>query len=128
MKEIKRILKMVKPYWKGVVLALFCMVVQYSLSLLAPYYNKWIIDDIITDGKYHLVALVMSTYFLLNLVAWCFKGYGDYNLERAAQSVTNDCRESMLAHLFELPYSYFDKMRTGELMSIDIMIIRDATK
>lgn len=111
-----------KHRWR-LALGLSLMLVSRVVGLVLPASTKYVIDEVIGKGRgdqLQLVALVAlgatlvqaSTQFALSQV-----------LGVAAQRAITEMRKRVHAHIERLPVSYFDSMKTGQLIS---RIMQDA--
>ena len=114
---IKRLAGMLKPYRKVVAVALFLQLLVILSRMLTPFITRDIVNDVIPTRD--LVKLGPLCVELLALVA--MRGISTYvrslMLERVSQNVTYDLRTGLYKHLQELPYSFYDHHRIGEIMS-----------
>ena len=112
-----RLLRYLRPYVPQTIMAVACMLLATSASLYVP----WIVRDVI-DG-----VLVNKDILLLNaitagiVVVFALRGffvYGqNYLMAYVSQKVVIDLRESLFRHFQRLSVSYFDRSRTGKVLS-----------
>ena len=112
-----RLLKYLRPYIPKTIMAVICMLLATSASLYVP----WIVRDVI-DG-----VLVNKDILLLNaitagiVVVFALRGffvYGQtYLMSYVSQKVVIDLREALFRHFQRLSVSYFDRSRTGKVLS-----------
>ncbi|MBP2665920.1 MAG: lipid exporter, fused ATPase and inner rane subunit MsbA [Firmicutes bacterium] len=112
-----RLLRYLKPYIPQTAMAVTCMLLATSASLYVP----WIVRDII-DG-----VLVSKNMVLLNaitigiVVVFALRGffvYGQtYLMSYISQKVVIDLREALFRQFQKLSVSYFDRSRTGQVLS-----------
>ncbi|MEM9292957.1 MAG: ABC transporter ATP-binding protein [Acidobacteriota bacterium] len=110
--------------WRGrLVIGLVLLVIGRIAGLVTPASAKWIIDDVIGNGRLDLlwpiataaaIAAVLSagTGFALSIL-----------LGVAAQRAINDLRLKVQAHVARLPVRYFEEHKTGELIT---RVVNDA--
>ena len=112
-----RLLRYLRPYIPQTVMAVACMLLATSASLYVP----WIVRDVI-DG-----VLVNKDILLLNaitagiIVVFALRGffvYGqNYLMAYVSQKIVIDLRETLFRHFQRLSVSYFDRSRTGKVLS-----------
>ena len=112
-----RLLRYLRPYVPQTLMAVACMLLATSASLYVP----WIVRDVI-DG-----VLVNKDVLLLNaitagiLVVFALRGffvYGQtYLMSYVSQKVVIDLREALFRHFQRLSVAYFDRSRTGKVLS-----------
>ncbi len=98
-------------------LGLSCAVASNLLALLTPWVLKYAVDDLtagVTRGKlmrYSLAVLAISA------TAGVFRFAMRRLMIGASRIVEYDIRSDFFAHLQRFPREYFDRARTGDLMS-----------
>ena len=114
---IKRLAGMLKPYRKVVAAALGLQLLVILSRMLTPFITRDIVNDVIPTQN--LVKLGPLCVELLALVI--MRAVSTYvrslMLERVSQNVTYDMRTGLYRHLQELPYTFYDHHRIGEIMS-----------
>ena len=117
-RNLRRALAYLKPYWYFEVLALLCATVTSFLALVSPWLNKLLVDDVIIDrdvGMLKIVCLLLLGSTILSAVFSTLRGYlFTYIGERAVI----DMRHGLFGHLQRLSLSFFNREKTGKLMSI----------
>lgn len=102
--------------WR-LLLGLTLMLVSRGLSLVLPASTKFVIDEVIGKGKQELlwqVAMVaLGATMIQALAAFALAQV----LGVAAQRAITEMRKRVHAHIERLPVSYFDSMKTGQLIS-----------
>ena len=124
-----RLLRYLKPYISKTVMAVGCMILATSASLYVP----WIVRDII-DG-----VLVNKDVFLLNaitagiVVVFALRGFfvyaQTYLMAFISQRVVIDLREALFRQFQRLSIAYFDRSRTGKVLSYmtnDVGVLQNA--
>ncbi|MFN8815072.1 MAG: ABC transporter ATP-binding protein, partial [Acidobacteriota bacterium] len=99
------------------------MLISRSLSLVLPASTKFLIDEVIGKSRQELLWLVA----LAALVATMLQAVTAFALSQilgvAAQRAITEMRKRVHEHIERLPVSYFDAMKTGQLIS---RIMQDA--
>ena len=128
------VLEMLRPYRGWLVIVFLAMLVEIAMSLAAPWPLKLVLDDAL--GSHHLpawldwahdygigrhtlgVALFAGIATLVIAVIGAIATYIDnYYSTSVGQWVANDLRIRIYAHLHRLSLRYYDKAKTGALMS-----------
>jgi subfamily B ATP-binding cassette protein MsbA len=128
------VLELLRPYRGWLVIVFIAMLVEIAMSLAAPWPLKLVLDDAL--GTHHLpawldwahdwgigrhtlgVALFAGIATLLIAVLGAIATYIDnYYTTSVGQWVANDLRIRIYAHLHRLSLHYYDKAKTGALMS-----------
>jgi ATP-binding cassette subfamily B protein len=113
----RRLLPFVLRYRRAFLTGLACVVVTTAIQLLSPWVLKYAIDDLntgITRGK-------LATYALLLVGIACAGGVFRFLMRRiligASRDIEYDLRNAFFARLQQMPLSYYQARRTGDLMS-----------
>ena len=117
MKIIKRFLPYIFEYKGKIALAIVGMIFAAIGTSASAYLVKPILDDIFINKDAAMLKilppLVILMYFL--------KGFGKfiqvYYTEYVGQDIIRRIRQEMLASILSMPYSYFVKQPSGELIS-----------
>src|SRR5512136_612398 len=113
----RRLLLLVKPYWKKLVVAMVCMIFVSLLTAGEALLVKNVVDDVFITKDTKLLLLIPIAVILLFLI----KGILDYGqaylMNFAGLRVVADIREKLYNHLQDLSLSFFTKTPTGILIS-----------
>ena len=127
MRIFRRILSYLRPYRGRLAVAYVGLFAALALQLAAPAVLARAIDHGIVDGdERHLVSAAMLLV-VLALLQGGFTFLRVYLFSAVAEQVGFDLRQELYAHLQRLPFSYFDRSQTGQLMSratIDLQSVR----
>jgi ATP-binding cassette, subfamily B, multidrug efflux pump len=116
MKQVFKLLRFVRPYWRECVLSLVLLVIVVVLDLAIPRLVQRIIDQGILAGdmqqvwKTFLLMLAISTANTIFAI-----GNNNYSI-RAGEGVARDLRESLFLKIQSFSYGNLDRMKTGQLM------------
>lgn len=121
MKELKALMRFVKPYRWLVVLATFSMVMVTVMNMVGPWMIRNLIKTV-TDGingkssirEINFLALAAITVYILRAVA---QFGSDYVSHYAAWNILKEIRQYLYDHLQKLSLRYFHDKQTGDLMS-----------
>lgn len=110
-----------KAYYLGdrkwIALATFFLLTSTALSMVYPVLFRYLVDDVIGPGKYGLVprvalmALVAAA--LRSLFYFLFAHFGG----RVSNRIAYRLRNALYTKLQKLSFSFYDKAKTGDLMS-----------
>jgi subfamily B ATP-binding cassette protein MsbA len=93
------------------------MLIASLLDLPAPLITMYIIDDILVDKNINLLSLLCGALFII-ICLRLFSGFIQrFILETIRQRVVLDVQINLFKHIHQLPHSFFEKYRTGYLMS-----------
>lgn len=114
---LRRLLPYLGRSRRPILLGLTCAVFSNLFTLLTPWVLKFAVDDLtagVTRGK-------LGKYAVALLAISACGGVFRYAMRRliigASRKVEYDLRSDFFAHLQRFPREYFDRARTGDLMS-----------
>ncbi len=117
MNDYLRLLQYVKPYWRRGLAAALCMIVAAVTTLLVPWIIRDIVDDVLTAKNMMALNLIAVAILLIFFVRGVFTFGHSYLMSYIGNRVIIDIRMRVYAHLQRLSLSYFDRRKTGSLMS-----------
>ncbi|MBE3068110.1 MAG: ABC transporter ATP-binding protein, partial [Chloroflexi bacterium] len=116
MKQVFKLLRFVKPYWKKSLLSLALLVVVVLLDLAIPRLVQRIIDQGITPQN---MKVVTSTFLLMlgiSILDTLFAiGNNNYSVQ-VGESVARDLREALFLKIQSFSFGNLDHLKTGQLM------------
>ncbi|WP_292599154.1 ABC transporter ATP-binding protein [Mesotoga sp. UBA6090] len=117
-KTVRRfVFKLFKVYWKRELLAAVLVGVMVALAVVFPLLIRLLIDVVIPSGNMDLLV----KYVLLVVGLWfgslIFTYFGEVVFETTALMAKSDLRKQLLEKMFVLPFDFFHKNKTGELVS-----------
>src|SRR6266545_4649656 len=117
MSPARRLLGYLFRYRRAFVLGFLCVVATTAISLTSPWILKYAIDDLsagVTLAKVRLYALALLA---LAASGGVFRFLMRRIIISASRDVEYDLRNDFFAHLQRLDLAYFQRHRTGDLMS-----------
>lgn len=112
-----RLLKYTKPYIWRLTLAIICTMLAATGNLYIPWIVKDMIDQVLTErdeGMLNLIALGIVTIYFARGVFF----YGQsYLMAYVGQRVVVDIRTEVYKKLNKLSLSFYDRNKTGTIMS-----------
>jgi subfamily B ATP-binding cassette protein MsbA len=113
----RRLLKLVKPHWHRLAIAMVCMVGVAICTAALPYLVQPVLDDIFIKKKAELLKFLSIVVFLVFTIKALTEWGHAYLMSYVGQRIVADLRQQLYDHLQRLPLSFFDRMPTGLLMS-----------
>ncbi len=117
---IRRFITYYKPYKGWFFLDMAVATLSSVLSILAPYFVRKILaiiqgpgSGIVTEVTVFYLSIVLSLYILDAVCNYIRIKWGHY----LGVWIENDMRLDLFHHLQKLSFSYFDKTKTGDIMS-----------
>jgi subfamily B ATP-binding cassette protein MsbA len=98
-------------------LGLFLMLLSRGLSLVLPASTKYVIDEVIAKNRGDMLWKVAVVALAATVVQAISAFAVSQVLGVAAQRAITEMRKRVHAHIERLPVSYFDSMKTGQLIS-----------
>ena len=127
MKAFQTLLPYFRPYRKGLIVGLVLVVVGNFFTILGP----WLIRQAIDSLAIELSTSVVLRYSLLIVGAALVAGVARYGMRELLNGISRrietDLRDDLFAHLLRLPPEFYDRWRTGDLMSRatnDVLAVR----
>lgn len=115
LRQMKRILKYVKPYRGQLALALFLMLSSSALTMLFPIFISEIMDNYIPAGNIRAITVITLISLVIVLYACICIRFKIRITSRVGQSVVHKLRSDIFCHLQELPFSYYDERPHGKI-------------
>ncbi|GAA0180606.1 ABC transporter ATP-binding protein [Clostridium sediminicola] len=114
---MKRLIKYITKYPIRIVIPTVTMVIAMIADMFNPYISKVIVDKVIEKKEYDLLAVLLLSILGITIIRAVFGYVKEYVADDLASKVSEDLKRDLYNHIQSLPYSYFDGMNTGELMS-----------
>ena len=113
----KRLLSYLKPYKKLLMLSVFFMILVSLSNLVVPWIIKDVIDRVLENKDlgmlYIIIVVILVTFFIRALTTFGHR----YLMGYIGQAVIMDIRNALYHHLQRLSIAYYDRRRTGDIMS-----------
>jgi ABC-type multidrug transport system fused ATPase/permease subunit len=114
---LKRLLAYLNKYWHFVLLALLALLINRVLTLAIPEITQRAIDIAIVQKRINLLAILALSIVGVTILTALFQFVQEYILQYASQKAIYDIRNTMYDHLQRLPFSFYDKSQTGQLIA-----------
>lgn len=114
---IKKFISYYKPYRKLFILDLLVATIATICSLIYPMMTRVLINETIPNKEVKVIGIFAVVLMLLYLIKAGCCYFMQYFGHLVGVGMQADMRRDMFNHLEELPNSYFDNNRTGDLMS-----------
>ena len=117
MSVILRIFSYLRPYWRRVIVIYLALFVGLGIQLTIPLVLARAIDDGIADSNRGFLLRAALLIVGLTLIQGIFTFIRSYLVQALSEQVGFDLRNQLYAHLQRLPYAFYDRAQTGQLMS-----------
>lgn len=112
-----RILSYIKPYLARLSVAAICTALAAAGNLYVPWIVKDVIDQVLAEKNGELLNLIAAGIIIIFIVRGiCFYGQ-NYLMSYVGERVIIDIRGAVYAKLQRLSLSFYDKNKTGTIMS-----------
>ncbi len=112
-----RLLQYVKPYMLRLVAAIICIILAAAGNLAVPWIIKDVIDEVLMNKDMVMLNIITVGILVVFILRGIFFYCQTYLMSYIGQRVIIDIREAIYRHLQRLSLSYFDKRKTGAVMS-----------
>lgn len=112
-----RILSYIKPYMHRLIFAMFCTIMAAAGNLYIPWIIKDMIDEVLADKNGTMLNWIAASIIAIFVVRGLFWYGQNYLMSYVGQSVIIDIRAAAFKKLQRLSVSFYDKNKTGTIMS-----------
>lgn len=112
-----RILSYIKPYMHRLIFAMFCTIMAAAGNLYIPWIIKDVIDEVLADKNGTMLNWIAASIIAIFVVRGLFWYGQNYLMSYVGQSVIIDIRAAVFKKLQRLSVSFYDKNKTGTIMS-----------
>ncbi|HKF84745.1 MAG TPA: ABC transporter ATP-binding protein [Candidatus Limnocylindrales bacterium] len=116
-RTVRRIVAFFEPYWFQVLVVLVAILSTSLIGLVNPYLLKLLIDNVIVGGQYQDLNLYVGLMIVLPIITGLIGVGQSYLNNLIGQSVMQDLRNALYAHLQRMALRFFTATRTGEIQS-----------
>jgi ATP-binding cassette, subfamily B, multidrug efflux pump len=114
---MKRVFKYVWKYKWMVIVPSLAMTLAIALDMFNPYLQKVITDRVFIGGENNLLWIILLGFLSITLCRAVLGYVKEYLFDVLSAKISIDIKKDLFDHIQTLPFSYFDNMNTGELMS-----------
>lgn len=112
-----RILSYIKPYMHRLLFAMVCTIMAAAGNLYIPWIIKDMIDEVLVDKNGTMLNWIAASIIAIFIVRGLFWYGQNYLMSYVGQSVIIDIRAAVFKKLQRLSVSFYDKNKTGTIMS-----------
>ena len=117
MKISLRIFRYLRPYWRRVIVVYIALLAALGLQLTIPLVLARAIDEGLVDGSQRILLQSAGLIIGLTLLQGLFTYVRSFLVLALAERVAFDLRNELYVHLQQLPFTFYDRSMTGQLMS-----------
>ena len=115
--EIRRILRLFRPYRTRLALVAALVGLSSVVSLASPFMLRRILDDALPHGRTGLLTVLAAGMVAVVVLTSVFSVLQTYISTAVGQQVMHDLRAAVYARLQSMPLAFFTTTRTGEVQS-----------
>lgn len=123
-KPLFRMLVFARPWYRLLLLGLTLTMASTGAQMIAPWLTMSLVDDVLiplqsqTERVHvHMVYVFIGELALAALLTWALNWGKTFVVARIAEHVTSRMRRETFEHLQQLSLTYFNRKRTGDLIS-----------
>ena len=113
----KRILNYIRPYLHVLFAALVCTMLAAGGNLYLPWIFRDMIDKVLTAKDAYMLNLISASIVVIFLLRGIFLYWQNYLMSYVGQHVIIDILSEVFHKLQRLSMSFYDKNKTGTIMS-----------
>ncbi|MCP4371346.1 MAG: ABC transporter ATP-binding protein, partial [Deltaproteobacteria bacterium] len=113
----KKLIGMIKDSWHVMFMAMACMMVMSAGTAAAAYLLKPAIDDVFINKDVRMLKLIPLAIVVVYLVRSVAMYGQEYLMSYVGQNIIRRLRNTLYNRIQDLPLSFFQKEKTGVLMS-----------
>lgn len=113
----KRLMAYLRPYKAVIALCVLGMVAAAGLNLIGPWLQGVAIDEFIANGDKAGLRRIIAILAIVYVAAWVSSILYARKIAAIAQKVMATLRSQLFTHLQKLSMRFYDRNRTGDLMS-----------
>ena len=117
MTPMKWFLTFLKKYRKRMALGILLTIIITALNIVNPYISGVIVDDVILGGASNLLFPLIGCILGITLIRGTMRFFYQIVFETASQGLLYDMRDKVYRKLLLKDFSFYNKKRTGDLMS-----------
>ncbi|MBQ9571928.1 MAG: lipid A export permease/ATP-binding protein MsbA [Acidaminococcaceae bacterium] len=113
----KRILRYIKPYLHVLFAALLCTMLAAAGNLYLPWIFRDMIDKVLTAKDAYMLNMISASIVVIFFLRGIFLYGQNYLMSWVGQRVIIDIRAEVFRKLQRLSMSFYDRNKTGTIMS-----------
>ncbi|MGL4343979.1 MAG: ABC transporter ATP-binding protein [Cellulosilyticaceae bacterium] len=114
--HLKRLMDYARPYNKTIILSVVLMIFASCLSLLAPYFIKIALDDMIPNGNVRGLVIISGLFALTLIIGSIIMAHRIKAMGEVGQNMLIDMRHDLFVNLQKLPFTYYDNRPHGKIL------------
>jgi ATP-binding cassette, subfamily B, bacterial len=116
-RRLRKLMALLRPYRRRVVLAMTALVLATGAALVPPYLAGRAIDDGIRGGDKGALTLILALFMAAALVNWGATYVQTYLVNWVGERALQDLRSRLFEHLQRLSVSFYERSKAGVVIS-----------
>lgn len=112
-----RLLNYIRPYLPRLILAVLCTCLAAGCNLYLPWIIKDVVDKVLVQKDVRMLYLIAASIVVVFIIRGLFFYGQSYLMSWVGQRVVIDIRGAIFRKLQRLSMSFYDKNKTGTIMS-----------
>jgi subfamily B ATP-binding cassette protein MsbA len=128
MATLKRILGNFRDYIPALLLGIFCSGVVAICTIFPAWIMRSVVNEVLVERNIRALHWIAGALVVVMFIKGVAAFIESYLMQYVSQSILRTIRTSCFDKLLELSLSYYEKQRTGQLMSritSDVMILQN---
>ena len=114
---IRKFVSYYQPHWKLFALDMACAVMIAAVDLAFPLVSRIAMQTLLPENAYGMFFAVIAALVAAYLLRAGFQYFVGYWGHVLGVNMEADMRRELFGHLQKLPFRFYDRNRTGQLMS-----------
>ena len=112
-----RLLKYIRPYTHRLMMAILCTVMASACNLYLPWIIKDVVDKVLVQKDTFMLYVIAISIVVIFIIRGLFFYGQSYLMSWVGQKVVIDIRGEIFRKLQRLSLAFYDKNKTGTIMS-----------
>ena len=112
-----RLLKYIRPYMHRLMMAILCTVMALACNLYLPWIIKDVVDKVLVQKDTFMLYVIAISIVVIFIIRGLFFYGQSYLMSWVGQKVVIDIRGEIFRKLQRLSLAFYDKNKTGTIMS-----------
>jgi ATP-binding cassette, subfamily B, multidrug efflux pump len=117
LKRLRPLVPYLKRYRRGLALGAICVLLTQGIAVQAPRVIQRLIDGLAHEATVHKLATYAFLFVGIYVAKGVFQFLTRWVVIGISRDIEFDLRNDLFAHLERLPYSYYQRNRTGDIMA-----------
>jgi len=117
LQNILKFLILLRPYWRNIVVFVFCGIFLTFLSLFYPWMTKWLIDEVMLRQDSSLLLPILIITLIVTVLRAALGFLNNYYVSYVQHKMAYDIQFRFFSHLQRLSFSFYDKREVAEILS-----------